>query len=652
MLLFDPASGLSIRVDSENTRGLVRRAPRVVLFALSNACNIDCGFCSRDVDDRSRWEMNDAFALLERLSDEGTLEVAFGGGEPLAHAGFDGLLARLREETPLAVHVTTNGTLVTLDRARTIAALVHEARVSIYAGCDWPSAIERLVEAGARTCANVIVAPRDLGGLPVLLTRLERLGCADVALLRYVGPDRHGHLHDSDWDRLETIVRQSPLPIRLSACFSDAMPEVPRLFEHGDCLAGRDFLTIGPGRRFAACSFHERIDFENAADLLAHYRARGVLDRAADREGCARLGISISKPVLSPGIRVYRSYSSNNSGDSILVGRFESLGDVRALDAKIGADPTGEPSTLAPELFDSTIGPPTGLEILGRCLLATGYDAGDALAELRAAVWKAGGVDIAASVHSHDAPVLLVGMSGIDPSRLERELAERTAQTVRRGKDVFAIFSADRDTRWHEHAKNARALADRTGATLAGELIDADETRMVDAAKRAHQLETAKGGYFLVSFTNADAARDFARAYPQSTRAGKVVLIDAQERGARIGVRAVAAGGLARWLPGGEVAIEGWLYRADYREPSVELADVQRALAETAQRPEQLALEQAYRATVAKTKTNTPHEIFATLDRAATALGVDVTADLTPSLPLAHALARVSEDLRAAKRAR
>jgi MoaA/NifB/PqqE/SkfB family radical SAM enzyme len=81
---------------------------------ITNACNLACTFCSRDREARSEWTVDSTFEVLSGLARAGTLEVAFGGGEPLAFRGFDGLVRRLATETPLAVHLTTIGARVAL----------------------------------------------------------------------------------------------------------------------------------------------------------------------------------------------------------------------------------------------------------------------------------------------------------------------------------------------------------------------------------------------------------------------------------------------------------------------------------------------------------------------------------------------------------
>lgn len=91
LLWFQPASGRSVRVQNERTRSLARRAPRVVMFGITNRGNLACTFCSRDVMRPSQGKVETATRVLRDLERAGTLEVAFGGGEPFAFRGFSEL---------------------------------------------------------------------------------------------------------------------------------------------------------------------------------------------------------------------------------------------------------------------------------------------------------------------------------------------------------------------------------------------------------------------------------------------------------------------------------------------------------------------------------------------------------------------------------
>src|SRR5688572_1499268 len=150
MLYFHPATGTNVRVENASTRGLRRLAPRVAMFGITNVCNLSCYFCSRDMDARSGWTVAAAAEVLRELSAAGCLEVAFGGGEPFAFRGFAELLEELRATTPLALHATTNGTMIDRRSWRRYRDRFGQVRVSIHRGTDWSECADTLREAGQR----------------------------------------------------------------------------------------------------------------------------------------------------------------------------------------------------------------------------------------------------------------------------------------------------------------------------------------------------------------------------------------------------------------------------------------------------------------------------------------------------------------------
>ena len=126
--------------------------------------------------------------------------------------------------------------------------------MSLYEDNPWRGALATLAGAGIRTGANIIVERERLADLPEQLAELPSLGCQDVALLRYVGPDASRELGAAEVKTLSAIIRDAPVRVRLSTCFSNALPDVPRLFSSGDCGAGNDFITITPDQKLKACS--------------------------------------------------------------------------------------------------------------------------------------------------------------------------------------------------------------------------------------------------------------------------------------------------------------------------------------------------------------------------------------------------------------
>ena len=132
LLRFHPATGTHVRIENAATRHLRRLAPRVVMFGITNKCNLSCDFCSRDVRRDSAWSVQSAANVLRGLAAAGTLEVAFGGGEPFAFRGFAELIDILHHTTPLALNVTTNGTLIRHNTFAPYAGRFGQVRVSLY----------------------------------------------------------------------------------------------------------------------------------------------------------------------------------------------------------------------------------------------------------------------------------------------------------------------------------------------------------------------------------------------------------------------------------------------------------------------------------------------------------------------------------------
>lgn len=296
LLLFDRRTGLTALCDGPETLGLRMRAPRVVQFAITNACNLACTFCSRDATAASGWSADEAFALLRDLDERGSLEVAFGGGEPLAFKGFAALVRRLSEETSLAVSLTTNGALLTDAMAVALAPHVGQVRVSVYDDVDHRPALARLASRRVRYGVNWLVTPGRLASVEAFVLDLAGRGCRDVLLLSYKGRDPAMHLSGEESDALGGRVRAlsralgGRMTVKLDVCWGERMEAVPHLFEARACPAGREFVVVTSDRRLSPCSFHHRsFPFADADELLRVWRdQREALATPAEQPGCAR----------------------------------------------------------------------------------------------------------------------------------------------------------------------------------------------------------------------------------------------------------------------------------------------------------------------------------------------------------------------------
>jgi MoaA/NifB/PqqE/SkfB family radical SAM enzyme len=296
LLMFDRDTGENVLLDGEETRGLRQVAPRSIQFGITNRCNLACAFCSRDLAAESTWTLDDAYAVLSDLSAAGVLEVAFGGGEPFAFRGFPELVARLYNETPLAVHATTNGMLLTPERIAAVRGKLGELRVSIYENNDWRRTVASLAERDVRFGVNLLVLPERLDGLEAMVLELIGLGCRDVLLLSYNGGERSLHLSSAQTASLASSVAVLHRALRhrarisLDVCWGERMAPLPRYLQRNDCGAGRDFLVLTSDKKLMPCSFHhEAFAVSSANEIMRVWRERRAQLAAPSKvPGCAR----------------------------------------------------------------------------------------------------------------------------------------------------------------------------------------------------------------------------------------------------------------------------------------------------------------------------------------------------------------------------
>ena len=55
LLLFERNTGLNILLEGDEMLHFRRAAPRTLLIAVTNACNLTCDYCYRDLKSRSLW---------------------------------------------------------------------------------------------------------------------------------------------------------------------------------------------------------------------------------------------------------------------------------------------------------------------------------------------------------------------------------------------------------------------------------------------------------------------------------------------------------------------------------------------------------------------------------------------------------------------
>lgn len=673
------------------------------MFGITNRCNLRCTFCSRDVGRPSEWSVESAHDVLAGLSAAGTLEVAFGGGEPFAFRGLTDLLVRLRDTTPLALHVTTNGTLLGDVEWSALRGALGMVRLSLYDEVDWRAAgvtLARAVHSRAitRWGANVLVDDDALAMLPRKLDELAALGAHDVSLLSYVGAGLARRLSSAGESQLGRIIEGSPLPVRLSVCLGSRVL-VPRLFagadDSGDCGAGRDFVSITPDRRVQSCSFQDAsFPVESAADVLRIWsRERDALAQASARDGCAR---AVAAPMDGGGgpraasVRVWQQFSGNNSGECIMVARFETAEDAEKYLAELLPGFVADEAYSAAwrELFarERVATPaieyaesPREMLVAGRSVFALTTAADDAFPELRAFAWKRGAHVLGGGIHLHDKPTVLFVIRA-RPNDVDALLAAVTAKgalsdaaiALPHGDLVLGAVPAG-DT-LAETVAQLRAVA--RGAALALEIFFAP----VDAAtltREAQRLgdrlsETSRMTFAFWAQTpeeRATRAAAFAQAIEVDAKASCVVnSVIAEGARKRLAVLGYRSGASVHPLLATRVRVHAQLWRdapprtKGKRAPPpaiVQAADVERSLeprlrAALGGQTFTLTCEAGptWRQGVSVTiETEAPRAVYDALGSMAAEMpDVSISVGVSDSSNLAFALRRLIDEVRAASR--
>jgi hypothetical protein len=250
LLLFDRDSGLNVLLEGEETAHFRRIAPRALLIAVTNACDLACPFCYRDKRSRSTWNYETLLDFCQQADRWGVLEVAFGGGEPLLFPRWDEFICELYETTRLSINFTTNGTRLPRDFLQRIAGKYGQIRLSLYEDNRWPETIRLLVDTGMRFGINWLITPRELDHIETVFARLLTLGVRDFLLISCKGADPVLHLDAGEIQRLADFISRvyhqygRQVQIKLDTCWGDALSGVPRLFVEDDCGAGDAILAI------------------------------------------------------------------------------------------------------------------------------------------------------------------------------------------------------------------------------------------------------------------------------------------------------------------------------------------------------------------------------------------------------------------------
>lgn len=290
----------------------------IVLWRVTEQCNLACGFCAYDrrlrmprtsADPVRARRFGRLLADYQRLTGSSVL-LSWLGGEPMLWPPLFAVSRTLHETCGLKLSVTTNGTTLQQPRVRDdVLSCFSELTLSVDGLSDfhdavrgWPGGWDRLrasVEALARARSergarlklrtNVVLMHDNVEHFPELCRMLCDWGMDEITFNQLGGRDRPAfypdhRLHPEDVAQLRALLpslRAELAQRGVRLCGSERYLDridasaADRTLAVGMCAPGQDFLFIDEHHRVAPCSFTACThgvpmdEIESATDLLA-----------------------------------------------------------------------------------------------------------------------------------------------------------------------------------------------------------------------------------------------------------------------------------------------------------------------------------------------------------------------------------------------
>jgi MoaA/NifB/PqqE/SkfB family radical SAM enzyme len=222
---FDRSSGLHVLLDEcPIPAEHVDEGPAIISIALTNACDLSCAFCY--APKTNHWlRSDDVLRWCKDLNELGTLEAAFGGGEPTLYRDLPQLCRSVWSGTDLGISITTHGQHLTDELVNSLQGAVSIIRVSIdgpepyyssIRGQHLQSLMERLQRVAGRIPLgiNTVINPDTLPHLDEMAALVRSVGAVDWLLLPEV---RAGEfiLSDSEWRVFDKWIAERRLDMDL-----------------------------------------------------------------------------------------------------------------------------------------------------------------------------------------------------------------------------------------------------------------------------------------------------------------------------------------------------------------------------------------------------------------------------------------------------
>jgi len=224
----------------------------VVVWNMTKACNLKCRHCYAKAtagpapDELSTSE---AKALIDDLAGFGAPVILFSGGEPLMRPDLSDL-ARYAVKKGLRAVISTNGTLITPDKAKGLKDIglsyvgvsldglrpVHDAFRQVQGSFDQAlSGVRNCLAAGVKTGLRFTIYRDNAAQVPAIFDLIEKEGIPRVCFYHLVYAGRGSRLMDEDLNHAGTRALLDLIMDRSRAMFAKGVcPEVLTVDNHAD----------------------------------------------------------------------------------------------------------------------------------------------------------------------------------------------------------------------------------------------------------------------------------------------------------------------------------------------------------------------------------------------------------------------------------
>lgn len=259
---YDRVTGLHLLLDESPVPSEIQdEGPATVSVALTNRCDLSCAFCYAP---KSRHTLSaaDVIRWCTELAGIGTLDVAFGGGEPTLFPDLPELCRAIWCETDLGVSITTHGHHLTHGLVKALQGSVSVVRASIDAlepryssirGRPLQLVLENIERLGGRIPLgiNTVINSTTLPRLDELAVLVKRLRAVDWLL----PPEVHRGeftMRGSEWLTLDDWIAGHRLDFELRVT-AEASAYLKGPFLLGD--QPEDYAHISADRYLRRCSY-------------------------------------------------------------------------------------------------------------------------------------------------------------------------------------------------------------------------------------------------------------------------------------------------------------------------------------------------------------------------------------------------------------